>query len=443
MIKKEYDVVVVGTGAAGLFAALKVNEKNSILMITKDKLENSDSYLAQGGICMLLNDEDYDSYFEDTMRAGRYENNKESVDVMIRSSQDIIKELISYDVDFDRNENGEFSFTREGAHSTFRILHHKDVTGKEITSKLLAAAKTKKNITMSEYTTMVDIIENNNEIQGIVISIGGQIKCIKAKKVILATGGVGGIFEHSTNFRHITGDSFAIAIRHGITMENINYIQIHPTTLYSKTPGRRFLISESVRGEGAILLNAKEERFVDELLPRDVVTAAIKKQMEEDGRDYVYLSLIHMPKEEIIYRFPNIYEHCLQEGYDLSKEYIKVTPAQHYLMGGIKTDTYGRTSMKGLFAVGETACNGVHGANRLASNSLLESLVYARRAAKVVDEAIENNQYSKEAFDEKKIEEENSKLSMEQWFRLNKKTILDEIKRKDKEFYDKWCDNED
>lgn len=443
MIKKEYDVVVVGTGAAGLFAALKVNEKNSILMITKDKLENSDSYLAQGGICMLLNDEDYDSYFEDTMRAGRYENNKESVDVMIRSSQDIIKELISYDVDFDRNENGEFSFTREGAHSTFRILHHKDVTGKEITSKLLAAAKTKKNITMSEYTTMVDIIENNNEIQGIVISLGGQIKCIKAKKVILATGGVGGIFEHSTNFRHITGDSFAIAIRHGVTMENINYIQIHPTTLYSKTPGRRFLISESVRGEGAILLNAKEERFVDELLPRDVVTAAIKKQMEEDGRDYVYLSLIHMPKEEIIYRFPNIYEHCLQEGYDLSKEYIKVTPAQHYLMGGIKTDTYGRTSMKGLFAVGETACNGVHGANRLASNSLLESLVYAKRAAKIVDEAIENNQYSKEAFEEKKIEEENSRLSMEQWFKLNKRTILDEIKRKDKEFYDKWCDNED
>lgn len=443
MIKKEYDVVVVGTGAAGLFAALKVNEKNSILMITKDKLENSDSYLAQGGICMLLNDEDYDSYFEDTMRAGRYENNKESVDVMIRSSQDIIKELISYDVDFDRNENGEFSFTREGAHSTFRILHHKDVTGKEITSKLLAAAKTKKNITMSEYTTMVDIIENHNEIQGIVISIGGQIKCIKAKKVILATGGVGGIFEHSTNFRHITGDSFAIAIRHGVTMENINYIQIHPTTLYSKTPGRRFLISESVRGEGAILLNAKEERFVDELLPRDVVTAAIKKQMEEDGRDYVYLSLIHMPKEEIIYRFPNIYEHCLQEGYDLSKEYIKVTPAQHYLMGGIKTDTYGRTSMKGLFAVGETACNGVHGANRLASNSLLESLVYAKRAAKIVDEAIENNQYSKEAFEEKKIGEENSGLSMEQWFKLNKRTILDEIKRKDKEFYDKWCDNED
>ena len=443
MIKKEYDVVVVGTGAAGLFAALKVNEKNSILMITKDKLENSDSYLAQGGICMLLNDEDYDSYFEDTMRAGRYENNKESVDVMIRSSQDIIKELISYDVDFDRNENGEFSFTREGAHSTFRILHHKDVTGKEITSKLLAAAKTKKNITMSEYTTMVDIIENHNEIQGIVISIGGQIKCIKAKKVILATGGVGGIFEHSTNFRHITGDSFAIAIRHGVTMENINYIQIHPTTLYSKTLGRRFLISESVRGEGAILLNAKEERFVDELLPRDVVTAAIKKQMEEDGRDYVYLSLIHMPKEEIIYRFPNIYEHCLQEGYDLSKEYIKVTPAQHYLMGGIKTDTYGRTSMKGLFAVGETACNGVHGANRLASNSLLESLVYAKRAAKIVDEAIENNQYSKEAFEEKKIEEENSRLSMEQWFKLNKRTILDEIKRKDKEFYDKWCDNED
>lgn len=443
MIKNEYDVVVVGTGAAGLFAALNVDEKNSILMITKDKLENSDSYLAQGGICMLLNDDDYDSYFEDTMKAGRYENNKESVDIMIRYSQDIIKELISYDVDFDRNEDGEFSFTREGAHSTFRILHHKDVTGKEITGKLLTAAGKKKNITMSEYTTMIDIIEKDNEIQGIVVSAGGQIKCVRAKKVILATGGLGGIFEHSTNFRHITGDSFAIAIRHGITMENINYIQIHPTTLYSKTPGRRFLISESVRGEGAILLNAKEERFVNELLPRDVVTAAIKKQMEEDGRDYVYLSLMHMPKEEIIYRFPNIYEHCLQEGYDLSREYIKVTPAQHYLMGGIKTDTYGRTSMKGLFAVGETACNGVHGANRLASNSLLESLVYAKRAAGIVNDCIDNNEYSKEYFDEAAKEKENSAMTMEKWFKLNKKTVLEEIKRKDKEFYDKWCDNED
>ncbi len=442
MIKDKYDIVIVGTGAAGLFAALNINPKYSVLMITKDVLENSDSYLAQGGICMLLDDSDYDSYFEDTMKAGRYENNKKSVEVMIKSSQEIIKDLVKYGVDFDKDENGNYSFTREGAHSTFRILHHKDVTGKEITSKLLMNVKNRSNVTLSEYTTMVDIIENDKKVNGIVVNINGQIVPIKAKKVILATGGVGGLFEHSTNFRHITGDSLAIALRHGIEMENINYIQIHPTTLYSKTPGRRFLISESVRGEGAVLLNAKEERFCDELQPRDVVTACIKKQMEEDGRPYVYLSLTHMPKEEIIYRFPNIYEHCLEEGYDLSCDYIPVTPAQHYLMGGIKTDTFGRTSANNLFACGETACNGVHGANRLASNSLLESLVYANRAVAVIDEEIQENNTDLDNFDVSKLAQELSKTSLDEWFKKNKKTILDEIKRKDEDFYVKWCNHE-
>lgn len=442
MIKDEYDVIIVGTGAAGLFAALKIDEKYNVLMITKDTLENSDSYLAQGGICMLLDETDYDSYFEDTMRAGRYENNKESVKVMIRSSQEIIKELIEYGVDFDKNENGDFSFTREGAHSTYRILHHKDVTGREITSKLLANVKKRDNITLSEFTTMTDILEKDNICQGIIVNHKGQTKAVKAKKVILATGGLGGLFENSTNFRHITGDSFAIAIKHGIELENINYIQIHPTTLYSKKSGRRFLISESVRGEGAVLLNSKEERFVDELLPRDVVTAAIKKQMEEDGKDYVYLSLLHMPREEIIYRFPNIYEHCLKEGFDLSEEYIPVTPAQHYLMGGIKTDTYGRTTMKNLFAAGETACNGVHGANRLASNSLLESLVYAKRAIGVIEDEIQRENIDLgnlhiESFMGNEIVDR-----LDQWFKNNKKSILDEIKGKDVQFYDQWCDHE-
>ncbi len=442
MIKDKYDIIIVGTGASGLFAALNINPKYSVLMITKDVLENSDSYLAQGGICMLLDDNDYDSYFEDTMRAGRYENNKESVDVMIRSSQEIIKELIKYNVDFDRDENGDFSFTREGAHSTFRILHHKDVTGKEITSKLLMNVKKQGNITLSEYTTMVDIIEKDNKVNGIVVNINGQIIPIKAKKVVLATGGVGGLFKHSTNFRHITGDSFGIALRHNIEMENINYIQIHPTTLYSKTPGRRFLISESLRGEGAVLLNAKEERFCDELQPRDVVTKEIKKQMEKDGRDYVYLSLTSMTKEEIIYRFPNIYEHCLHEGYDLSCDYIPVTPAQHYLMGGIKTDTYGRTSANNLFACGETACNGVHGVNRLASNSLLESLVYAKRAIAVIDEEIENENIDLDSIDVSELTKSLSNTSLDEWFKKNKKAILEEIKRKDEDFYVKWCDHE-
>lgn len=442
MINSEYDVIIVGTGAAGLFAALNIEEKYSVLMITKDVLENSDSYLAQGGICMLLDDNDYDSYFEDTMKAGRYENNKESVDIMIRSSQEIIEDLASYGVDFDKETNGEYSFTREGAHSAFRILHHKDVTGKEITSKLLMSVKKRKNVTLQEYTTMVDIVEQNGNTYGIVINERGNTRCIKSKKVILATGGIGGLFENSTNFRHITGDAFAIALRHNIEVENINYIQIHPTTLYSKKQGRRFLISESVRGEGAILLNAKEERFVDELLPRDVVTAAIKKQMEEDNEEYVYLSLVDMPREEIIYRFPNIYERCLEEGYDLSVDYIPVTPAQHYIMGGVKTDTNGKTSMNSLFVAGEAACNGVHGANRLASNSLLESLVYAKRAAKVLQDELENENFDDSDVDYTLYEKKYDGMSIDEWFKLNKHTIMEEIKRKDKEFYDKWCNNE-
>lgn len=441
-MRKEYDVIVVGTGAAGLFAALNIDEKYDILMITKDVVENSDSYLAQGGICMLLDDNDYDNYFEDTMKAGRYENNKESVDVMIRSSQAIIKDLEECGVEFDKDENGDYSFTREGAHSAFRILHHKDVTGKEITSKLIQCVRRKSNITIMEYATMVDVMCKDNKAYGIVINVNGITHCIKSNNVILATGGIGGLFAHSTNFRHITGDSFAIALKNGVELENINYIQIHPTTLFQRKPGRRFLISESVRGEGAILLNAREERFVDELLPRDVVSAAIKKQMEEDESEFVYLSLTHMPKEEIIYRFPNIYEHCLKEGYDLANEYIPVTPAQHYLMGGIKTDTYGRTSMEGLFAAGEAACNGVHGANRLASNSLLESLVYAKRAAGVVNEQIESGKADLAEEEIKEYIEKYDKISLAQWFEDNKKTILEEVKRKDKDFYDKWCNNE-
>ena len=198
---------------------------------------------------------------------------------------------------------------------------------------------------------------------------------------MLATGGIGGLFKHSTNYRHLTGDSLALAIKHGIRLRNIDYIQIHPTTLYSKRAGRDFLISESVRGEGAILLNAKGERFVDELLPRDVVANAIFAEMEKEGSEHVWLSLAPIPESEIRGHFPNIYARCLEEGYDITREPIPVVPAQHYFMGGIDVDTNSKTSMARLYAVGETACNGVHGRNRLASNSLLESLVFARRAA--------------------------------------------------------------
>lgn len=438
-MKDNYDVIIVGTGAAGLFAALSLPRELSILMVTKDQAENSDSYLAQGGICMLLNDNDYDCYFEDTMRAGRYENRKESVDIMLRSSKSVIKKLEEYGVDFEKDENGNYSFTREGGHSTFRILHHDDETGKEITSKLLMNVKKLANVTLIEYTTMIDIISKNNEVKGIVVRTKeGVTSAVYCRKLILATGGIGGLFKNSTNYSHITGDSFAIALKNGIELENINYIQIHPTVFYSEKPGRRFLISESVRGEGAILLDKNGERFTDELQPRDVVTGEIVKQMKKDGTKHVMLSIKDkMTSEEVAERFPNIYEHCLEEGYDLGKVPIPVVPAQHYLMGGIHTDKNGKTSMEGLYAAGETACNGVHGANRLASNSLLESLVFAERAAYEIKENISNVNIEIIPVDL------NAYGTDEEISKENKRIVLEEIKRKDENFYDKWCNDED
>ena len=439
MTMDNYDVVIVGTGVAGLYGALSLPRDLKILMITKDEAESSDSFLAQGGICVQLNDEDYDSYFEDTMKAGRYENRKESVDIMIRSSRNVINDLIKYGVEFEKEEDGSYSYTREGGHSEFRILHYDDVTGKEITSKLLMQVKKLSNVTFLEYTTMVDIIAKDNEAKGIVVADrDGNVSCVFCKKLILATGGIGGLFKNSTNFRHLTGDSFAIALKHGVELENIHYIQIHPTVFYSEEEGRRFLISESVRGEGAILLDKNGNRFTDELQPRDVVTGEVVKQMKKDGTKHVWLSIKEaMDAEEIKERFPNIYAHCLEEGYDLTKEAIPVVPAQHYLMGGIHTDKNGKTTMENLYAAGETACNGVHGANRLASNSLLESLVFAKRAADEISQHIANVQIDKIDVDMSQYEDLN-KLKEE-----NKKIILDEIKRKDEDFYDKWCNNED
>ena len=381
------DVVIVGTGVGGCFSALNLSEDLSIIMITKSDLESSDSFLAQGGICVLHDDDDYDSYFEDTMRAGHYENRKESVDIMIRGSQDVIHDLIGYGVDFAK-EYGKLLYTREGAHSRPRILFHEDITGKEITSKLLAQIKTRKNIQIMEYTTMTDILISQGACAGIEAETSDHKKIyIHADQTIFASGGIGGRYKHSTNFPHLTGDAIDIAKKHGIRLEHLDYVQIHPTTLYSKKPGRRFLISESVRGEGALLYDKNGNRFVDELLPRDVVTKAIQEQMKKDGTDHVWLSLEKIPKEIILSHFPNIYQHCLEEGYDATKEWIPVVPAQHYFMGGIWVDSDSHTSMPNLYAVGETSCNGVHGKNRLASNSLLESLVFAKRAArKIVSE---------------------------------------------------------
>ena len=389
------DIVIVGCGAAGLYCALNLPKEKNIVIVTKDELEKSDSFLAQGGICVLHDENDYESFFEDTMRAGHYENNPESVDIMIRSSRSVINELVGYGVQF-KKEGDEFVYTKEGAHSRPRILYHEDETGKEITSHLLEAVKKLPNVKLIEKYTMVDIVAKNNVCYGIIgHDENRKFSCILADYTMFATGGIGGLYAHSTNYPHLTGDALAISLKHGIKLQHIDYIQIHPTTLFDKSGGREFLISESVRGEGAILLNSKGERFVDELQPRDVVANAIYKEMEKEGSNHVWLSMLPIPKDEIQTHFPHIYEHCLSVGYDVTKEPIPVVPSQHYFMGGIDVDKYSKTSMDRLYASGETACNGVHGRNRLASNSLLESLVFAQRAAKRIAE-----NYTTSDFDE-------------------------------------------
>ena len=386
------DILIVGTGCAGLYCALHLPKDKKITLITKSKVEESDSYLAQGGICILKDDNDYNSFFKDTLKAGHGENDRTSVDIMIKSSKDLLEDLLNYGVDFQKDENGELLYTKEGAHSDKRILFHKDITGKEITSKLYNQVKQRENIEIYEETALLDIIEKDNSCQGAIIrKKDGTIDTLYAKTVVLATGGVGGLYKHSTNYKHLKGDGVAIAIKHGIRLQNVSYVQIHPTTLYTKNQeDRSFLISESVRGEGAKLYNKNMERFTDELLPRDKLTKKIWEQMTLDGTDFVWEDLRTIPKEELLSHFPNIIAKCKEMGYDVFKEPIPVVPAQHYYMGGIWVDYNSKTSMENLYAIGETACNGVHGKNRLASNSLLESLVFAKRCALDICKNIDN-----------------------------------------------------
>lgn len=387
-MKDSFDVIIVGAGVAGLNCALHLPENLNVLLICKDTPDKSDSYLAQGGICRLVDGEDFKPYFSDTMNAGHGENNPLAVECMIANSQKVIDGLIGLGVDFARNADGSLAFTREGGHSKNRICYHEDCTGKEITSKLLAAVKTRKNVEIIPETVMLDIIPSDEGCRGIVVwdKASGEVKKIVSDYTVLATGGIGGVFEKSTNFRILTGDGVAVCLKRGIAVDNVNYIQIHPTTLYSEKAGRSFLISESVRGEGAKLLDKNFKRFCDELQPRDIVTAEILKKMKEDKTPYVWLDMRSIPKEELMSHFPSIVKRCAEEGIDVFKNCVPVVPAQHYFMGGIRSGLNGETEYPRLYAVGETCCNGVHGANRLASNSLLESLLFAERTAEHIEE---------------------------------------------------------
>ena len=383
------DVVIAGCGVAGLYTALNLPEDLHVLMICKEDMDTCDSMLAQGGICVLRGEDDYEPYFEDTMRAGHYENRKESVDLMIRTSPGIIRQLLELGVGFDKNPDGSLKYTKEGAHSRPRICFHEDITGKAITTVLQERTAALPNVDIMEYTVMTDILTANGACAGIQARTRDNSSLfIHARDTVMATGGIGGLYQHSTNFPCLTGDALTVAQKHGVKLEHLDYVQIHPTSLYTEKPGRSFLISESARGEGAVLLNGKGERFVNELLPRDAVSQSIEAEMKKEGSCHVWLSFAPIPQKTILEHFPHIYETCLEEGYDITKEPIPVVPAQHYFMGGVWVDLDSRTSMEHLYAVGETSCNGVHGKNRLASNSLLESLVFAGKAAK----RIENSQ---------------------------------------------------
>lgn len=419
-MKRVADVLIVGSGVAGLYASLNLREDLEIIMVSKKSVNLCNSSLAQGGIAVARGKEDFQSFIEDTLKAGKYENNIDSVRVLVEESMDNINKLIDLGANFEKDENGVL-FTKEGAHEINRIVYHKDITGKHVEDILLENVKRRKNIKIIEDCEMVDIYHRDNRCIGALFNKDGETLSIYAKVVILATGGIGGLFKKSTNERIITGDSIGIAIRNNIEIKDLSYIQIHPTAFFSKkSEKKRFLISESVRGEGGKLLNCNGERFVDELLPRDIVSKKIYEEMKKTNSNNVFLDVSFMEKSFLQKRFPNIYNKCLEEGIDISKEPIPVAPAQHYFMGGIKVDLNGKTSMENLYAFGETSCTGVHGANRLASNSLLEALVFSRRGALEINSYIDDLEL---------IIEERECEDLDKYRLLNRKILIDEICR--------------
>ena len=389
-----YDVIVIGSGISGLNCCLNLDPKLNILLLAKDTISTTNTSLAQGGIATAVNEDDFAPFIEDTMKAGKYHNDREAVTVLVQNSFAGIQSLIHLGVNFDK-KNDLLDFTREGGHSKNRIVHVKDKTGEYVEKTMIAAVLTKPNVEIVEFAKLLDLITEDGKCAGVILKHDNDIKCIKSKVTILATGGIGGLFKSSTNQRILEGDGIGVALKNKVELKDMDCIQFHPTVFYDggKTDKRKLLITESLRGEGGRLYNLKGERFVDELLPRDVVTEAIKKETET-GDPYVLLDISYQDSDFIRNRFPLMYAECLSIGIDITKEPIPVFPAQHYMMGGVKVDTYARTSMPNLFAVGETGCTGIHGRNRLASNSLLEGLVFTKRASDVINASIETRQIS-------------------------------------------------
>lgn len=404
-----FDVVVVGSGIAGLSFALKTAKLgHKVAIVTKKERSDTNTNHAQGGIASVTScADDFESHVRDTLIAGDGLCREDVVRAIVKSGPAQIKDLIAEGVEFTSLEDGTPSLGREGGHSQRRILHVKDYTGRAIEEALLKCVAENKNITVFEHHFAIDLI-TRSKAKSLVEKTGDSIvgvyvydvknSCVKRFKtpvVMLATGGTGCVYLYTTNPEIATGDGIAMAYRAGVEVANLEFIQFHPTALYSQT-GERFLISEAVRGEGAILRNGKGEAFMEkydprkDLAPRDIVARAIDSEMKRLGTPHVWLDITHRSAEELRNRFPQIYEHCLEKGIDISKDYMPVVPAAHYMCGGVLTKLDASTSIKGLYACGEVACTGLHGANRLASNSLLEAVVLANNASIAVDEYLKS-----------------------------------------------------
>jgi L-aspartate oxidase len=382
------DFIVIGSGVAGLRAAIELSRGGSVTVLTKDRLDESNTEYAQGGVAVALSDDDEISlHYEDTLNAGAGLCDENAVRVLVEEGPRYITELIEWGAEFDR-EGDALAFTQEAAHSRRRILHaHGDSTGREIVRSLLARAKKSKNINLQAHAATIDLIVEDGRCVGVrfIDPNESMRREMLARAVALATGGAGQIFAQTTNPSVATGDGMAMAYAAGAMMCDLEFVQFHPTAL-ALQDAPRFLLSEALRGEGAILRNQKGEAFArryderGELAPRDVVARAIVAEMERTGASWVQLDLTHLNPDFLRLRFPKIFETCLRYGLDLTKDRLPVSPAVHYVMGGVRSDAHGRTTLPGLYAAGEVACTGVHGANRLASNSLLEGLVFGARA---------------------------------------------------------------
>jgi L-aspartate oxidase len=401
-MQHKVDFLVVGTGSAGLIFALKTAQKGKVILLSKTTLEDTATSYAQGGIATVMYAPDnYEKHIKDTMIAGAGLNNEEIVRLAISESGERIKELIEWGTQFDKEKSGKYALAREGGHSEYRILHHKDNTGYEIQRALSEKVKRHPNIEIWEHHFAIDLITQHHlghevergrtdiECYGVYAlnQKTGEIKTILAKTTMLATGGMGNIYQTTTNPPFASGDGIAMAYRAKAFVDNMEFIQFHPTSLYNPGEKPSFLITEALRGSGAVLKTKDGTEFMHKydtrgsLAPRDIVARAIDNEMKLSGDEFVYLDATHISKNEILNHFPTIYAKCLSIGIDITKEMIPVVPAAHYSCGGVKVDKNGHTSIKNLYASGEVACTGLHGANRLASNSLLEAAVFSHRAA--------------------------------------------------------------